>query len=154
MSSVVTWRIRAETEPGRICVPVNPSIVNDFDPDTVPTVGDLLNELDRLPPDNLDDKTRRLEGGSSTPRDERTFRLNSADYDQTSLKPYVELFEKHVAAILRDNGRQRRGEMRKEEVSGKGLMSGLSRQGGKHSLLGLVYTFSSCGRRIYCTSSY
>ncbi|CAD6570466.1 MAG: hypothetical protein TREMPRED_005855 [Tremellales sp. Tagirdzhanova-0007] len=85
---------------GRICVPVNPSIVNDFDPDTVPTVGDLLNELDRLPPDNLDDKTRRLE-----------------DYDQTSLKPYVELFEKHVAAILRDNGRQRRGEMRKEEPS-------------------------------------
>lgn len=31
---------------GRICVPVDPELVDEFDPDTVPTVGQLLQELD------------------------------------------------------------------------------------------------------------
>lgn len=48
---------------GRVCVPVNPSLVDEFDPDTVPTVGDLLNELDRVPPPDEDSvKGRRVEG--------------------------------------------------------------------------------------------
>lgn len=47
---------------GRVCVPVNPSLVDDFDPATVPTVGDLLNELDRIPKENGEEKARRLEG--------------------------------------------------------------------------------------------
>lgn len=27
----------------------------------------------------------------------------SVDYERTSLKPYVDLFEKHVTAVMRDN---------------------------------------------------
>ncbi|ORX37791.1 hypothetical protein BD324DRAFT_623331 [Kockovaella imperatae] len=69
---------------GRICVPVNPSLVDEFDPALVPTVGELLNELDRIPPDS----------GEARKAD---------DYEHTSLKPYVDMFEKHVAAILRDS---------------------------------------------------
>ena len=31
---------------GRICVPVDPERIDDFDPELVPTVGQLLRELD------------------------------------------------------------------------------------------------------------
>ncbi len=33
---------------GRVCVPVDPAKVEEFDPETVPTVGQLLDELNRL----------------------------------------------------------------------------------------------------------
>jgi len=32
-----------------------------------------------------------------------------ADYENTSLKPYVEMFEKHVAAVLRDSRMVKKG---------------------------------------------
>lgn len=32
---------------GRVCVPVDPTRVEEFDPETVPTVGQLLSELNR-----------------------------------------------------------------------------------------------------------
>ena len=31
------------------------------------------------------------------------------DYEHTSLKPYVEMFEKHVAAVLRDSRMVKKG---------------------------------------------
>jgi DNA primase small subunit len=36
---------------GRICIPVNPRDVDSFDPDGVPTIGQLLRELDALAED-------------------------------------------------------------------------------------------------------
>jgi DNA primase small subunit len=33
---------------GRVCVPVDPEHIDEFDPEKVPTVGQLLNELDSL----------------------------------------------------------------------------------------------------------
>lgn len=33
---------------GRVCVPVNPETIEDFDPEEVPTVAQLLHELDSL----------------------------------------------------------------------------------------------------------
>lgn len=33
---------------GRVCVPVNPATIDSFDPETVPTVGQLLQELDAV----------------------------------------------------------------------------------------------------------
>ncbi|KAK6908533.1 hypothetical protein I203_102535 [Kwoniella mangroviensis CBS 8507] len=73
---------------GRVCVPVNPDLVDDFDPDAVPTVGELLSELDRA---------AAVENG------EAGGQRRTEEYEQTSLKPYVEMFEKHVAAVLRDS---------------------------------------------------
>lgn len=32
---------------GRVCVPVDPHDIDNFDPEKVPTVGQLLNELDK-----------------------------------------------------------------------------------------------------------
>lgn len=46
---------------GRVCVPVNPSLVDDFNPATVPTVGDLLHELNSMPSDASEG--RKVEGG-------------------------------------------------------------------------------------------
>ncbi|KAH8083529.1 hypothetical protein HD553DRAFT_296901 [Filobasidium floriforme] len=78
---------------GRVCVPVEVSKVDDFEPTAVPTVGQLLRELDR-PAGNVavkgedgQDEARKLEH----------------DYERTSLKPYIDLFEKHVSAVMRDN---------------------------------------------------
>nr|ODN91157.1 DNA primase small subunit [Cryptococcus depauperatus CBS 7841]ODN95537.1 DNA primase small subunit [Cryptococcus depauperatus CBS 7855] len=72
---------------GRICVPVDPNRIEDFDPEDVPTVGQLLSELDAIKAENGD---------------------VSGHYEQTSLKPFVEMFEKHTAGILRDNMKARR----------------------------------------------
>ncbi|KAK4685798.1 hypothetical protein P7C73_g4340, partial [Tremellales sp. Uapishka_1] len=49
---------------GRVCVPINASLVDEFDPETVPTVGDLLVQLDRVPAQNGDEsiKGRKQEG--------------------------------------------------------------------------------------------
>jgi len=33
---------------GRVCIPVNPATVDSFDPETVPTVNQLLQELDAV----------------------------------------------------------------------------------------------------------
>jgi len=55
--------IPADRMVGRVCVPINPSLVSEFDPDAVPTVGDLLNELDRIPSDAGENEgKRRIEG--------------------------------------------------------------------------------------------
>ncbi|GMK55912.1 hypothetical protein CspeluHIS016_0209680 [Cutaneotrichosporon spelunceum] len=68
---------------GRVCVPIDPAKVDDFDPDTVPTVGELLVELDRASSSDNDGKMVE-------------------DYDRTSLKPYVEMLERHARAIMDD----------------------------------------------------
>lgn len=66
----------------------------------------MLNELDNIPTDTEDKK--RTEGEYS-----RVVNMNVADevdYEYTSLKPYVEMFEKHVAAVLRDARLVKKGE--------------------------------------------
>ncbi|KZV88111.1 DNA primase catalytic subunit [Exidia glandulosa HHB12029] len=62
---------------GRVCVPVDPATVDDFDPERVPTVGQLLSELDRLD---------GVPGG----------------WEKTSLKPYVEMLERHAQGIIQE----------------------------------------------------
>lgn len=46
-------------------MPVDPALVDEFDPETVPTVGDLLNELNNVPTDSEESKARRVEGQST-----------------------------------------------------------------------------------------
>jgi DNA primase small subunit len=36
---------------GRLCVPVDPETIDEFDPERVPTVGQLLRELDAATPE-------------------------------------------------------------------------------------------------------
>ncbi|KAG2361824.1 hypothetical protein BDR07DRAFT_1485396 [Suillus spraguei] len=67
---------------GRVCVPVDPNRVENFDPNAVPTVMQLLQELDKAG--------------------------ESANWEHTSLKPYVDMLDRHVVGILDDVRRRER----------------------------------------------
>jgi len=79
---------------GRVCVPVDPATVNDFDPESVPTVMKLLEELDKksIPVDTP------AENGE-----------HHSDWEDTSLKPYVDMLDKHVLKIMDEVRRNKRG---------------------------------------------
>lgn len=72
---------------GRVCVPIDVKKVDLFDPLGVPTVTELLGEIDSW--DSADGKEENPE-----------HRIQ--DYEKTSLKPYVEYFKSFVADLLRD----------------------------------------------------
>ncbi|KAF2739401.1 prim-pol domain-containing protein [Polyplosphaeria fusca] len=69
---------------GRVCVPIDTRKVEEFDPLDVPTVTELLAEVDEW------------EGG------EEDEGKKLADWEKTRLKPYVELFREFVAGLLKD----------------------------------------------------
>lgn len=74
---------------GRVCVPMGAvSDLDEFDPFDVPTVQQLLKEVD-------DWEKRHTE-----PANDDT--AGPADYDKTSLKSYVEFFRRHVDAVIAD----------------------------------------------------
>lgn len=75
---------------GKVCVPIDPAVVTAFDPDAVPDVRDLLRELDKQ------SKTDLQDGNGEAPS------ANKASWQHTSLRPYVEIFEKHVNGVLAD----------------------------------------------------
>lgn len=83
---------------GRVCVPIDTRKLKDFDPLGVPTVTDLLAEIDDW--NSVDRKS-----------EEDTETKPVSDYEKTSLKPYVEFFKVHVAGILK----QERGVKRERE---------------------------------------
>ncbi|GAA93652.1 uncharacterized protein L969DRAFT_96678 [Mixia osmundae IAM 14324] len=60
---------------GRVCVPILPKDIDDFDPEAVPTVGQLLRELEQA--------DARGNAGSN-------------DWESTSLAPYVRLYKAHI----------------------------------------------------------
>jgi DNA primase small subunit len=71
---------------GRVCVPINTKHCEDFDPLGVPTVTDLLREIDEW---------TASEGGE---KDGKSIQ----DWEKTSLRPYVEYFRSFVTGIMRD----------------------------------------------------
>ncbi|KAG8972946.1 hypothetical protein FRB90_010070 [Tulasnella sp. 427] len=85
---------------GRICVPVDPSKINEFDPMTVPTVGELLEELGLA-----------QAGGES-----QTDAAPGSEWEKTKLKPYVEMLERHTAGVMAD-AKERR------QAAAKGALS-------------------------------
>ncbi|KAI5478617.1 DNA primase small subunit [Pseudohyphozyma bogoriensis] len=64
---------------GRVCVPLLATEVEKFDPETCPTVGQLLGELEEA--------SRKGDNG--------------AGWESTSLRPFVELMDRHVEGILK-----------------------------------------------------
>jgi DNA primase small subunit len=61
---------------GRVCVPIDPRKVEEFDPLGVPTVTQLLTEIDEWEGDDA----KKVQ-----------------DWEKTSLKPYIEYFKRFVA---------------------------------------------------------
>lgn len=70
---------------GRVCVPINTKALDDFDPIGVPTVTELLGEIDQWVAGDAEN------GGKSV-----------SDWEKTSLKPYIEYFRSFVIALMKD----------------------------------------------------
>jgi DNA primase small subunit len=71
---------------GRVCVPINTKHLEDFDPLGVPTVTELLGEIDEW----------------TAPEEGEKEGKSIADWEKTSLKPYVEYFRSFVVSLMRD----------------------------------------------------
>lgn len=70
---------------GRVCVPINTKLLEDFDPLGVPTVQSLLREIDAWKEAVEEDQGKAIQ-----------------DWEKTSLKPYVEQFRSFVLALMKD----------------------------------------------------
>ncbi|KAI9787604.1 MAG: hypothetical protein M1839_000135 [Geoglossum umbratile] len=79
---------------GRVCVPIDLRQLDEFDPLSVPTVTELLGEIDQW------DAVRVKENGDTEGREGAARRVQ--DYEKTGLKPFVEYFKTFVAALMRD----------------------------------------------------
>lgn len=79
---------------GRVCVPIDVRRLEDFDPFAVPTVTQLLQEIDEWDMNN-----------SNMSEEERQ---NVQDWQKTGLKPYVEYFRGYVASLLKEEGKGKR----------------------------------------------
>ncbi|CCJ30592.1 unnamed protein product [Pneumocystis jirovecii] len=78
---------------GRICVPIDHNSLENFDPFKVPTVTQLLHEIDTW------DKEREENDGISETSEKHE---HISDYEKTSLKPYIEYFKKFVSLIIKE----------------------------------------------------
>lgn len=79
---------------GRVCVPIDVRSLEEFDPLAVPTVTDLLAEINDW------------EQNNSGMSDEE--RVKIQDWQKTSLKPYYEYFRGYVAGLLKEETRGKR----------------------------------------------
>lgn len=79
---------------GRVCVPIDPKDAEDFNPLTVPTVSHLLNEIDEY-----DAKHKPAEGETAD---------RIADYEKTSLAPYIRYFKKFANQLVKEELKEKR----------------------------------------------
>lgn len=81
---------------GRVCVPIDTKALEDFDPTSVPTVQELLMEIDSYK-------------GDTTGEDDKT-KAAIPDWEKTSLKPYIDGFRHFVNGIIKEemNGKVKR----------------------------------------------
>ncbi|SPO40688.1 related to DNA primase 48K protein PRI1 [Pseudozyma flocculosa] len=113
---------------GKVCVPIDPRKVHEFDPETsCPTVAQLLRELNSWeakhgggdskaspppPQSNMSSryatKASPSAGGEEAPAaSSSTTAAARADWEKTSLRPFVELFERHCNAIAKESRQAR-----------------------------------------------
>ena len=73
---------------GRICVPIDTRLLDEFDPLAVPTVLELLEEIETWDEEHKGEKSESEK--------------KVTGWEKTSLRPYVEYFRGFVASLLRD----------------------------------------------------
>lgn len=88
---------------GRVCVPIDTRNLEAFDPLGVPTVTELLFEIDGWD----------REHAETMAEDERA---KVQDWQKTRLKPYVEYFRGYVAGLLKEENKGKRS--REEDLAG------------------------------------
>jgi DNA primase small subunit len=91
-----------------VCVPIDPDQCDDFDPQAVPTVETLLSEIDQFDKRNATDSPVRGKKGKAgllvpTPPTSQSNPTTPGlrQYEKTSLRDYVRLFEKTLLVPLR-----------------------------------------------------
>jgi len=89
---------------GNICVPIDPAEVHNFDPKNVPTIHKLIEELDRIiVEDGAEHHSGALVNFEILTKLSNSLMWRSlADWEQTSLRQYVQLFDKHVQGLMRE----------------------------------------------------
>ncbi|QIW95915.1 hypothetical protein AMS68_001433 [Peltaster fructicola] len=90
---------------GRVCVPIDVRSLEDFDPLAVPTVTQLLGEINEW----------EIQHHDMSAED----KAKVQDWQKTSLKPYYEYFRGYAASLLKDEGRTKR---EREEEGGPDAM--------------------------------
>lgn len=70
---------------GKVCVPIDTKTLGTFDPLGVPTVTELLGEIDAFDGQAIKEDSHKTQ-----------------DYEKTSLRPYVDYFRTYVAGLLRE----------------------------------------------------
>ncbi|QKX62951.1 uncharacterized protein TRUGW13939_10119 [Talaromyces rugulosus] len=93
---------------GRICVPIDGRAIEEFNPLAVPTVTELLNEIDEYDAKNPGEPAPEPEIPTEGSVPDRKMQ----DYEKTRLKPYVDYFRSFVANLMKDerSGKRERGE--------------------------------------------
>ena len=84
---------------GRVCVPIQPEDVRSFDPFGVPTLSQLMTELDdferqrQQQQEGEDDEEKEVATGDDTDTNDNKRRAPKHDWQKTSLKGYFEPFQ-------------------------------------------------------------
>lgn len=89
---------------GNVCVPFDPEHnlsgnpdddTYGFNPMTAPNLSQLQNEIDTW-------EAKRVDRGSSQPLDESDSPARMADFEKTSLKPYIDYFANFVSGLIKE----------------------------------------------------
>ncbi len=89
---------------GRVCVPLRVETIEEFDPFSVPTLPQLMRELD--------------EHGTSSPSADEDRGKNKPDWSKTSLKEYFEPFQKEfLEPMSKELRRQARDEAEEQAAA-------------------------------------
>jgi DNA primase small subunit len=87
----------------KVCVPIKPEECELFNPTTVPNLITLRKEII-----DFDKETPEEEDTMDTAATDRKM----PDYKKTSLKPYIEYFDKFVKNMLSETIKEKRGKLR------------------------------------------
>lgn len=85
---------------GKVCIPLQIDQIEDFDPiNDCPGVAQLLREMNKA----------MNQSGISIEKEKGQLSSLKSYWDQTSLKPFVEIMDRHCQAILKDDRDAKRG---------------------------------------------
>ena len=102
---------------GRVCVPIDGRNPEQFDPLSVPTVSQLLSEIDAWDAAHPTGGAgaEPVDGEGSVPNNDGSDARGGRklqDYEKTSLKPYIDYFRSFIAGVLKEErtGKRERNE--------------------------------------------
>jgi DNA primase small subunit len=84
---------------GRVCVPVNPDEVAQFDPEAVPTVGQLLRELDEQTLDGSDERAGSYHKGTIAARSDCKLSIRLGTYVFTTVR---QMLDAHIRGLMQE----------------------------------------------------